>query len=175
VTEATSLAESVSGPAAGGGTDPAAASLQWAVRDSLLRYVLVIAHGTCATDGGVTMDESGVFGFGLRSATEVSDGEWRLSFAGSVRFTAHHGFLDILIEDPTVDIGPQGGVLSATTGGGRTAIARLGAAVPGRDGDRLVWPAIGSELLESAVETFGGVYPAGTEMAPLALHVPLTS
>jgi hypothetical protein len=169
------VADTLAGPRAEGGADPAAASLQWAVRDSLLRYVLVIAHGTCATDGGVTMDESGVFGFGLRSATEVSDGEWRLSFAGSVRFTAHHGLLDILIEDPAVAIGPRGGLLSATTGSGHTPIALLGPAVPVRDGDRLVWPAIGSELLESAVETFGGVYAAGTEMAPLALRVPLTS
>jgi hypothetical protein len=174
VTEA-ATADTLPGPSAGGGAGPAAAALQWAVRDTLLRYVLVIAHGTCATGGGVTMDESGVFGFGLRSAAEVSEGEWRMSFAGSVRFTAHHGVLDILIEDPTVAVGPQGGVLSATTGNGHTAIALLGPAVPARDGDSLVWPAIGSELLESAVETFGGVYPAGTEMAPLALHLPLTS
>jgi hypothetical protein len=163
-------------------TAPAAAAiaggrLEWAIRETLLRYVLVVARGNCAVAGGVTMDAPAVFGFPLRDA--VPDGDrWRLSFEGSVHLTAHHGFLDILIADPVVLLEPQGGVLLATTTAGateQTPIARLAGSAPERVDGRMLWPAVVSELLGPAVPLFGNVYPSGTAMAPLAIRVPLSS
>ena len=79
--------------------------LRWAVRESLLRYVTVIAGGTCTVDGDAVAGEDGVFTFPLRSAVQEGD-DWRLSFSGSVRFEAHHGLMDVLIKDPEVVVGP---------------------------------------------------------------------
>jgi hypothetical protein len=56
-------------------------------------------------EGGVTEDEDGQFVFALRAVQKGDD--WRLSFAGSVHFIAHHGLLDILIMDPELVIGPE--------------------------------------------------------------------
>lgn len=153
-----------------------AGALTWSVRNSLLRYVTVIAGGTLEINDGVTVDESGVFTFPLRSA--VQDGEdRRLSFSGSVRFRAHHGFLDIRIIDPEVIIGPAGGVVVARTDDTEAIIpiASAGPVVPTVDGTDLDWSAVPTRLLDTAVALFGDVYPTGTEMAPFSATVTLDS
>ncbi|ALV41875.1 hypothetical protein AU252_12485 [Pseudarthrobacter sulfonivorans] len=152
-------------------------SLTWAVRDSLMRYVTVIAGGSYEIDGPATIDDSGVFTFPLVRAV-ASDGGWRLLFAGSLHFTAHHGLLDIRIIDPEIVVGPTSGALLARTevdSTELTAIVELGTATPAQDGDVLVWDAVPSKLLGSAVEMFGTVYPAGTDMAPLGIRITIDS
>lgn len=152
-------------------------ALTWAVRGSFLRYVTVIACGSFDVAGGVTVDGDGVFAFPVqRVASEGED--WRLSFAGSVHFLAHHGLLDVLIRDPEIVIGPDGGVLATHTGvdpDELLAVVALGAAAPTRSGAELTWTAIPSTLAVSAVDLFGTVYPAGTEMAPIGIRVTLDS
>ncbi|MCZ9881963.1 HtaA domain-containing protein [Arthrobacter sp. B2a2-09] len=152
-------------------------SLTWAVRDSLLRYVTVIARGSFVVEDGTTVTDDGAFTFPLRNAVQVGN-EWRLSFGGSVRFTAHHGFLDIRIAKPELVMGPEGGVLSARTDDGgvtTTLIAVTGAEELGREGTDLLWTATDVHLLETGVELFGGVYPAGTGLAPLKIRASLDS
>ncbi|WAH97432.1 HtaA domain-containing protein [Arthrobacter sp. MMS18-M83] len=151
-------------------------SLTWAVRDSLLRYVTVIARGSYQMEGGATVTDDGAFTFPLRNAVHVGN-EWRLSFEGSVRFTAHHGFLDVRIADPEIVTGPVDGVLSVRTGDdgtSTTAVAATGAEELGRDGTDIVWTA-NLHLLETGVELFGGVYPVGTDLAPLNIRASLDS
>lgn len=152
-------------------------SLTWAVRDSLMRYVTVIAGGSYDIDGPASIDDSGVFTFPLVRAVPSDDG-WRLLFSGSLHFTAHHGLLDIRIIDPEIVVGPGTGALLAHTNADSselTAIVELGAAAPAQDGDVLVWDAVPSKLLGSAVEMFGTVYPAGTDMAPLGIRITIDS
>lgn len=151
-------------------------SLTWAVRDSLLRYVTVIAGGSYRVEDGATVAEDGQFTFPLRNAVQTG-GQWRLSFAGCVRFTAHHGFLDVRIADPEYVTGPGSGVLSARTDddGTITLVAATGAEEPEQDGVDLVWMSNDVHLLETAVELFGGVYPAGTDLAPLKVRASLDS
>ncbi len=152
-------------------------SLTWAVRDSLLRYVAVTARGSYVLGDGTTVTDDGAFTFPLRNAVQVGN-EWRLSFGGSVRFTAHHGLLDIRIAEPEIVTGPQGGVLSVRTsddGASTTAVAATGAEELGRDGADIVWTANVVHLLESGVELFGGVYPARTDLAPLKIRASLDS
>ena len=145
--------------------------LRWAVRESLLRYVTVIAGGTCTVAGDAVEGEDGVFTFPLRSAVQEGD-DWRLSFSGSVRFEAHHGLMDVLIKDPEVVVGPERGVLAThTTGDELLALVALDEAAPSDDGDALVWEAVPTQLASAAVELFGTVYPAGTGMAPIAIRV----
>lgn len=126
--------------------------------------------------GDVKVDERGSFTFPLKNAIQEGD-DRRLSFAGSLRFTAHHGLLDIRIIDPEVIIGPRAGVLVARIDDTDTVepIVSVGAAEPTRDGQDLVWHALPSALLGTAVALFGDVYPAGTEMAPLELRLTLDS
>ncbi|MDR6688769.1 hypothetical protein J2Y41_004365 [Arthrobacter sp. 1088] len=151
-------------------------SLTWAVRDSLLRYVTVVARGSYTVEGGATITTDGAFAFPLRRAVQT-DGQWHLSFAGSVRLTAHHGFLDVLIADPELVTGHEGGMLSARTNvdGTTTLIAATDAEVPQHSDVDLAWTANDVHLLESGVELFGGVYPAGTDLAPLKVRVSLDS
>ena len=145
--------------------------LRWAVRESLLRYVTVIAGGTCTVDGEAVEGEDGVFTFPLRGAVQEGD-DWRLSFSGSVRFEAHHGLMDVLIRDPEVVVGPERGVLATHTSGDELlALVALDEAAPSDDGEALVWEAVPTQLASAAVALFGTVYPAGTGMAPIAIRV----
>ena len=152
-------------------------ALTWAIRGSFLRYVTVIAGGSFDVTGGVTVDGEGVFTFPLQRV--VAEGEdWRLSFAGSVHFLAHHGLLDVLIKDPEIVVGPDGGVLATHTDADPDellGVVALGATTAARSGAVLTWAPIPSTLAASAVDLFGTVYPAGAEMAPIGIHVTLDS
>ncbi|KHK97821.1 hypothetical protein LK09_10075 [Microbacterium mangrovi] len=154
-----------------------AGALQWAIRDSLLSYVTRIARGTSEVSGGAQEGEGGTFRFPLTRAVQEG-ADWRLSFAGSVRLRAHHGHLDILIQDPEVAIGPEGGVLATHVAGAPDALLPLVALSPaeplGADG-RLQWSDVEAALAGNAVEMFGSVYAAGTEMAPIGIEFALDS
>lgn len=148
-------------------------SLSWGIRDSLLRYVTVIARGSCTVTGPAGV-EDGAFVFPLRSAARDGD-EWRLAFAGSVHLTAHHGFLDVTIADPELSIGAGGGILTVRTGpegAPRVSVAATAGAVPESGDSGHLWTAVPAYLLRDATELFGGVYEAGADMAPLTVHAP---
>ncbi|MET4156559.1 HtaA domain-containing protein [Agromyces sp. PvR057] len=152
-------------------------ALHWAVRDSLIRYVTDIARGTYSVDGGATEGEGGVIAFPLRAAHREGE-DWRMSFQGSVRFLAHHGHLDILIKDPEVVVGPNGGVLATHTVDDPNellAVVAIGAGDPTGSDASLVWHGLATQLAPSAVDLFGTVYPAGTEMAPIGIRIALDS
>ena len=150
-----------------------AGTLAWAVRESLVRYVTVVGRGGYTVNDGATECEGGQFVFTLRRAVREDD-DWRLSFAGALRFTAHHGVLDILIKDPELVIGPQGGVLATHISGDPDeliAVATLGPASPVESGGQLVWSEVSTHLVSAGVGLFGNVYPIGTDMAPLKISV----
>ena len=145
-------------------------SLSWAVRDSLIRYVTVIARGSCTVSGAAGVEE-GEFVFPLLGAERVAD-DWHFAFTGTVRLTAHHGFMDITLADPEITIGPGGGVLTVRTGGEgapRIPVAATEAAQPHSTAAGMQWKALPSQLLESATDLFGGTYTAGTELAPVTI------
>lgn len=151
--------------------------LHWSVRDSLLRYVTVIARGTCTVGGGAVEQGGGVFSFPLHRVVQEGE-DWRLSFGGSVRFVAHNGLMDVLIQNPEIVIGPEGGVLATHRGDGSDellAVVALDAALPTPVGGQLVWDSVGTRLAPAAVDLFGTVYPAGSEMAALGIRVALDS
>lgn len=152
-------------------------ALRWAVRDSLIRYVTVIAKGSYTVAGGVVEGDDGVFSFPLRRA--VKEGaDWRLTFAGSVRFLAHHGLLDVLISDPEIVIGPDGGVLATHVDGDSDdllGVVALEPSAPTETEAGLAWPEVGTQLAASAVDLFGTVYAAGTPMAPIGIRLTLDS
>ncbi|MBL3699555.1 HtaA domain-containing protein [Leucobacter luti] len=172
-------AEAKSADTAGAGAlIGATGTLSWAIRDSFLRYVTIIARGAVESDG-VTTDEAGAFVFPLRAASHEADG-WHLSFGGWVHFTAHGGFLDVLVAAPEVILGPAGGVLVTHTrepGAPLLPLTSVAPAAPDARSGQLEWGPLPTRLLAAAEDHFGNVYPADTEMASLsvALRHPIHS
>lgn len=146
-------------------------SLAWAIRDSFLRYVTVIARGSFETDG-VELDARGRFVFPLRAAARDGD-DWHFWFSGSVRLRAHGGLLDVRIVEPEIVLGLDGGIISTRAETGLLPIAVLDAVQGEEDGFNRTWQLIPARLLESGVPLFGDVYPAETEMAPLSIGAAL--
>lgn len=145
-------------------------SLHWAVRESFLRYVTVVARGTIESEGVVT-DGAGGFIFPLRSASQEDDG-WHLSFGGWVRMTAHGGFLDVLIAAPEIIVGPSGGILVTHTHDTDTPLlplVKIDPSEPTVTDDLYSWGPLQSQLLPAAEGHFGNVYEANAEMAPLSI------
>lgn len=149
-------------------------SLRWAVKSSFLHYVQVIAHGTCVASEGAEPLADGAFGFGLESAQQ-RDGTWRLRFAGTVRFEAHHGFLDVTLSGLEFTTGAGGGQLSIAVPGtqDRVTIATFAAVPPvtGPEPEQVTWTGVVPYLTEAGSEVFGTVYPAGSELAPLDVRL----
>lgn len=161
-------------------TEPVAAtdrgSLNWAIRDSFLRYVTLIARGSCTVSGAAGV-EDGEFAFPLRRVRQVG-AEWHFEFDGSVRLTAHQGFLDVTISDPWFVLGPEGGLLTVDTkveGEPRLAVAVTDAAQPVANDGGFLWAAIPSRLLAAAAGLFGDAYPGGSELAPVTIRAALDS
>ncbi|MGO1543654.1 MAG: HtaA domain-containing protein [Gulosibacter sp.] len=155
-------------------------SLAWAIRDSFVRYVTVIAGGSISLDD-VETDADGRFVFPLIAATQ-RDEDWHLSFGGAVRFTAHHGFLDVIVEAPEVLIGPNGGVLGTFTEDEDLPLLPLVeiSATPIDDEDTSAlrdeelntrWDSLPTQLLSAGSTHFGNVYKEGEPMAPISLRV----
>ncbi|MEV6348166.1 HtaA domain-containing protein [Actinoplanes sp. NPDC051851] len=141
---------------------PPPGALRWAVKASFVRYVRVIAAGTVEASGGAVLDAADVVTFPL--VTDVlAAGSRVLGFGGAVRYTAHHGALDVTLAGLRIDLGPAGGGLSIVAGGERRIIADL----PSDGGPPI--------LTREGVPVFGDVYPAGTGLAPLGLDVPIDS
>ncbi|WP_092803875.1 HtaA domain-containing protein [Rhodococcus globerulus] len=149
--------------------------LVWAIRESFVRYVTLIARGEYTIAGGVTEGEDGQFAFPLRRAVQEGD-DWRLSFGGSVHFVAHHGLLDVLIVDPELVVGPGGGVLATHVRGDADELIAMvvtDAASPEFSWKELVWQDVPTKLATAGAELLGNVYPKGTDMASLAIRVQL--
>ncbi|GAA2705952.1 hypothetical protein Apa02nite_066650 [Actinoplanes palleronii] len=136
-----------------------------------MRYVRVIAAGTCEATGGAVLGADDVITFPLLDAAQV-DGGWRLDFGGEVRFAAHHGALDVTLAGLRLDLGPDAGALSITAGDRRLTIAEL---APAERDDTLRRQALPASLTEAGIPVFGNVYPAGTDLAPFDVDVAIDS
>ncbi|MBR7833122.1 HtaA domain-containing protein [Actinospica durhamensis] len=142
-------------------------SLRWAVKTSFVHYVRMVAAGSVEVLDGAQASPDGVFEFPLSEASEGASGRV-LRCAGAVRFSAHHGFLEVDLRDLELSLSANGGELSiAGPEGGRTAIATTDPLAPAAEPGLIRWTGLVPRLTEAGVEVFGNVYPAGTEMAPL--------
>ena len=137
------------------------------MKTSFVRYVRTIAAGECEAVDGAQESSDGTYTFPLSEASE-SAGGWVLSFAGSVRFRAHHGFLDVDLREPVLTLTSDGAELSiATAEGGRVLIATADPAAPVRPASPVRWEGLVPRLTEAGAAVFGNVYPPGSELAPL--------
>lgn len=152
-------------------TRPAASGLSWAVLGRFVEYVHS-SGGAIEADGGAIVDSSGMPSWPLLDAADFDEGAGVLRFAGTVRFTAHFGALDIPLGAPTITTdGATGELAIAAAGPGHPAVvlARFGwRAVPAADGWR-AWVGADVRLAGEAAHLFGGVYPPGTPLDPLVV------
>ncbi|WP_170245455.1 HtaA domain-containing protein [Microbacterium saccharophilum] len=77
-------------------------SLRWAISSSFAEYVTgPIAGGAITVSGGSTRS-GGQFQFGQAAGStyDAKTGLGTVSYAGAVRFTGHHGVLDVTIANP---------------------------------------------------------------------------
>ncbi|MGW2824323.1 HtaA domain-containing protein [Streptomyces sp. NPDC001443] len=139
------------------------ASLRWAVKESFLRYVQVLAAGTCEATGEATLDADGVFAFPL-IGSEHEAGNQVFAFGGGAKFYAHAGHLDVELHGLELWLTEEGGHLAVRGADQeRIALATTGPLRPGqRDG-------IIPLLTDTGAAVFGHVYVPGTELAPLDL------
>ncbi|MEE1827778.1 HtaA domain-containing protein [Streptomyces sp. BE20] len=153
-------------------------SLDWGVKASFRNYVTgPVGQGAVELTGGATTNADGTFHFGLVSAAyDMSTHALSSSFTGGVRFTAHHGALDVALSDLRITTAGTAGTLTADTASkesmGATEVTRrddvpLVTFTVARDTTNGV-PAA-AKLTEQGAKAFAGFYQAGSDMDPLAL------
>lgn len=144
--------------------------LYWGVRASFVNYI-ASGDGIIHAEGGVETDGHSLFRFPL---VDVSDdgGLWRLRFAGTLRFFAHFGALDVGFDAPRVELGDAGRMIVGVRGSD-VEIARVQPAAPVLVEDRLIWPPLRTTLTPEGAAVFGDAYAPGEELD--ALRVVATS
>ncbi|WP_101847613.1 HtaA domain-containing protein [Zhihengliuella sp. ISTPL4] len=113
-------------------TKPAATvpggSLRWAISSSFTNYITgPIAQGAIAVSGGATRS-GGQFQFGqtVGGDYDAASGRGSVVYRGAVRFTGHHGVLDVTVADPTIRITSESSAtLFVTSGGAQVPFATL--------------------------------------------------
>ncbi|MFF1907815.1 HtaA domain-containing protein [Kitasatospora sp. NPDC058218] len=153
-------------------------ALDWGVKSSFRTYVTgPVGQGSVELTGGATTNADGSFHFALASAAyDLTTHSLTSAFTGGVRFTAHHGALDVGLSDLKISTSGTTGTLTADTASkesmGATEVTR-------RDDVPLVTFTVGRDtttgvptaaaLTEQGSKAFAGFYQAGTAMDPLAL------
>lgn len=165
---------------------PGVGTLDWGVKRSFRNYVLEgPAQGTVTAGPPATPNADGTFRF--PAGTPVTyDGpdDVVAQFEGSVRFTGHHGALDLTLADPRVEIDGDVGVL-LVDGSSRdldtgvvtvlddVAVATLdvGAIEPTALGDVVTFADVPATLTAEGEFAFEGFYAAGDPLDPVTFAI----
>jgi hypothetical protein len=146
-------------------THPAPDLLAWAIKRSLIAYVQRMPDGQIWLSPEVQVSAAGEFLFPRDEPALGASGAPQLAFRGEVGLTAHRGFLHLLVADPRIEADGTLTVRIASHDGDqppvRIALARL---EPGDEPG-----ACRCLLTDRGAEHFGDSYPAGSELAPLAI------
>lgn len=156
-------------------------AMEWGVKDSFVSYLATpLASGTVTLSNGAV---EGYFfpmadGQNVDAATATT-----LKFEGTVRFQAHHGALDITLNDPIIEKVDGRWVLSmdvqskkflgftdiAPTADdyGRVVVAHLSA--PRVNGQTMTFQTV--TLTETGSQAFGTFWPAGQDMDAITVRL----
>ncbi|TQL55692.1 Htaa protein [Subtercola boreus] len=156
------------------------ARLEWAVKASFVAYVEALPDGKVETFGGAARAADGRFLFAAAGGTEGD-----LAFTGTLRFSGHHGVLDVLLSDPRIETVGGLAALTIAVGAERVHIATIGhleAGTPGTGIHSSEGAAARADTLTAATLTgtgvtatddgahlLGGVYSAGTPLDDLVI------
>ncbi|MCU1583417.1 MAG: Htaa protein [Microbacteriaceae bacterium] len=145
--------------------------LAWNVKTSFRSYVDGAGGVIEATGAARSEPNSFLFPY-------VGEEAGVLRFEGAVRFTAHGGAMNLLVENPWLHVEDGSTRLSVAgteatrTAGGRLFLAQLDATAPATDGDELSWVAVPATLLAEGAVAFDFNYAAGTQLDPVTYSVP---
>lgn len=137
-----------------------------------------IASGAITVSSGAGAS-GGSYRFGQSSTTaDLPDPDGTTRYRGSVRFTGHHGELDLALSDPAIRVSGSSGVLSiAATGHGRLDLVTLDLAEGRRStGDGAVtYTGVPTQLTKAGAAVFSyngnAFYPAGTRLDPVSFTI----
>ncbi|QTV80264.1 HtaA domain-containing protein [Microbacterium sp. NIBRBAC000506063] len=119
-------AVTVAQPATGPGQE---GSLTWGFAPSFISYVEGPIAGGSVTVAAPATRAGGLFTFAQSLAGTSFDadkGTGAVAYAGSLRFTGHHGALDITVANPVITVtSATAGTLAVTSGGERVVLATL--------------------------------------------------
>jgi hypothetical protein len=155
----------------------ALAKLSWGLKQSFRAYVEG-AGGAIETSGGAERADDGTFAFIAESGRGLTlDENGKLQgvarFTGEVRCEAHGGMLKVFLADPSLEIGPTGGVIAVADSHARdhrVELAQLDLAAATIDDDgALVIPA---KLARDGWRVLGDHYPPLTPLDPVRLKPP---
>ncbi|WP_354644257.1 HtaA domain-containing protein [Kitasatospora camelliae] len=153
-------------------------ALDWGVKASFRGYVTgPVGQGAVELTGGATTNADGTYHFGLaRARYDLGTHSLDAAFTGGVRFTAHHGALDVALSDLKLTTSGTTGTLTADTASKETVGA---SEVTRREDVPLVTFTVArdtttgvptaAKLTEQGAKAFAGFYAAGTDMDPLAV------
>ncbi|MGO2110611.1 MAG: HtaA domain-containing protein [Pseudoclavibacter sp.] len=147
--------------------------LRWAVKASFVGYIRS-SGGAIEVLGGAR-DDDGEFVFARATDGVQFDGDaprGAAKFAGSVRFTAHGGMLDLTIADPEIAFGPHGASLFVRGGDGLAVeLATLDVGGPLERDSVLEWIGVTPTLTDAGSTTFNGAYPSGSDLDALSFQL----
>ncbi|MDM4762247.1 HtaA domain-containing protein [Galbitalea sp. SE-J8] len=159
----------------------ASGSLLWGVKSSFRSYVTgPIAAGAITLRGGAD-ERRGVYWFGQKGAGGYDDAErsGATAYRGAVRFTGHHGILDLTLSDPVVrvDDARAATLLLRVNGGARVPFAAIDLSAARRSTKRGAVSYTGAPVALSAAGagafSYGGsaFYPVGAAMDPISFTI----
>lgn len=167
-------------PAAASPAAVTGGSIDWGVKGSFVAYVTgPIGQGTALATGGA----SGGFSFPIATGSRDIVGDtFSVAADGGVRFSAHHGALDLSITNLRVTkSGPSGALVADVSSKGmdsptantfpslELATLDFSAVAPSTDGTTTTFAGIPATLTEGGSAAFTGFYPAGTPMDPVTV------
>ena len=170
------------------------ASVDWGVKSSFRRYITGPVAGGSQELTGATSNADGSYHFTAAEGTVEADGSYHVKFTGSsVKYTGHHGVLEVTISDLELVIKDGQGSLYAniserpyngnTTPNppvqhGHTLIGTFDASSLKNEGGQLTLAASDAtkvKLSAEATSVFAGFYQAGQELDALAFSAKLVT
>ena len=170
------------------------ASVDWGVKSSFRRYITGPVAGGSQELTGATSNADGSYHFTAAEGTVEADGSYHVKFTGSsVKYTGHHGVLEVTISDLELVIKDGQGSLYAniserpyngnTTPNppvqhGHTLIGTFDASSLKNEGGQLTLAASDAtkvKLSTEATSVFAGFYQAGQELDALAFSAKLVT
>lgn len=170
------------------------ASVDWGVKSSFRRYITGPVAGGSQELTGATSNADGSYHFTAAEGTVEADGSYHIKFTGSsVKYTGHHGVLEVTISDLELVIKDGQGSLYAniserpyngnTTPNppvqhDHTLIGTFDASSLKNEGGQLTLAASDAtkvKLSTEATSVFAGFYQAGQELDALAFSAKLVN
>ena len=148
--------------------------MAWAVKDSFVNYVKAMNDGRILLSDGAAVTNTREFYFPFKHLEQPDSTSFVLHFGGEARFSAHHGFMSVLLRHPRIEVTPDSACLSIEPEQGREwlRLAELDLPAGLTEDGVTMWDSVVTKLADAGVATFGDSYRAGETLSPLTVRAP---